>query len=170
MSKPEFDPKDQDDTSMFDFLGEEGFTVGKGKVLPDTKLVVESKTPRHILKMPEIREPVLISESGALRAGSATIGISRSSSSHTDSDNDFDFLNEVDLRASELQKERAESDDLYSRPKPVARDVSIEEDMRKVHQVDPDTDDMSPVVRYGLLALSILLLGFSANIYDCREY
>ena len=166
MPKQEIDPVDHDDTSMFDFLVEKRPAAEKGNRADKTVNTHQAeraakKAPAKI-KMPQIREPVPVSTSGALRAGTSVIGETLKDQTIKDNvqtDGDFDFLNH-NVSPPKAPKPRHDlAIDNYSRSDRGERDMSFAEDMRKVHQVDANPNDMSPLLRYGLLSLSILVLG-----------
>ena len=87
---------------------------------------------------------------------------------HLQDDGDFDFLNDGVSDSKTPNSQRDHAIDNYSRFDRNRRDMSFAEDMRKVHQVDPEPEDMPGLLRYGLLTLSILVLGglgILAHIY-----
>ena len=175
MPKQEIDPVDHDDTSMFDFLVEKKPAAEKGNRVDKTvnphQAARASQKVRTEIKMPQIREPVPVSTSGALRAGTSVIGETlkdQTTNNSLQTDSDFDFLNDG-VSPPKAPKPRYDlANDNYSRSDRGERDISFAEDMRKVHQVDANPDEMPALLRYGLLSLSILVLGgfgFLAHTY-----
>ena len=166
MPKQEIDPVDHDDTSMFDFLVEKKPAAEKGNSVDKTvnphQAARASQKARTKIEMPQIREPVPVSSSGALRAGTSVIGETlkdRPTNNSLQTDSDFDFLNEG-VSPPKAPKPRHDlAIDSYSRSDRGERNMSFAEDMRKVHQVDANPDEMPALLRYGLLSLSILVLG-----------
>ena len=158
MSKPEFDPTDLDDTSVFDFLDEDSAVAGD-----ENRVQAPVRQPtRGKIKMPLIREPVPVSISGALGTAAgrvANVGSDQQVEGIRQTDSDFDFLNDVVSKPAKSEMPRSNEYDPYARFDRSSRDLAFAEDMRKVHQVDAEPEDLPALVRYGLLTLSILVLG-----------
>ena len=180
MPKQEIDPTDHDDTSMFDFLGEEEPAADKrnhvDKLVSTHQSEPEAqKAPAEIM-MPQIRKHVPVSTSGALRAGTSVIVETlkdQTREDHLQDDGDFDFLNDGVSESKTPISRRDNAIDNDSRFDRNRRDMSFAEDMHKAHQVDPEPEDMPGLLRYGLLTLSILViggLGFLAHVYFCLLY